>query len=91
MREYITRDYPDDCQSGVNICVFPSFLQDRREVQTATGTFGQPETKLDRNHQDERSESGTRVHELRLQLVPDRRIGAASRLLPQLGRPFLAS
>jgi penicillin-binding protein 1A len=38
----LNRDSPDDCRSGVNIRAFPAFLQDRREVQTATGTLDSP-------------------------------------------------
>jgi hypothetical protein len=36
-------DSPDDSRTGVNIIAFPSSLEDRREVRTATGTLGQPE------------------------------------------------
>jgi hypothetical protein len=32
--------FPDDCRSGVNIRAFPAFLQEGREVRTATGTLG---------------------------------------------------
>jgi hypothetical protein len=31
----LTRDFPDDSQSGLNISAFTAFLQDRGEVQAA--------------------------------------------------------
>ena len=34
------RDSPDESQTGINVRVFPAFLQDRREVLTATSTSG---------------------------------------------------
>src|SRR6266404_8883487 len=39
---------PDDSRTGVNIIAFPSSLEDRREVRTATGTLGQPERVVER-------------------------------------------
>jgi hypothetical protein len=33
---------PDDSQTGVNIRAFPAFLQDSREVRTATSASGSP-------------------------------------------------
>jgi hypothetical protein len=36
------RDFPDDSRSGVNIRVFPAFLQDSREVGTAISASGSP-------------------------------------------------
>jgi len=36
----INRDSPDDSRSGVSICIFPAFLQDSREVRTATSASG---------------------------------------------------
>jgi hypothetical protein len=41
-------DSPDDSRTGVNIIAFPSSLEDRREVRTATGTLGQPERVVER-------------------------------------------
>src|SRR5262249_39721658 len=38
----LIRDSPDESQTGINIRVFPAFLQDRREVLTATSTSGNP-------------------------------------------------
>jgi hypothetical protein len=38
-----SRHSPDDSRTGVNIRAFPVSLEDRREVRTPTGTFGQPE------------------------------------------------
>jgi hypothetical protein len=38
----LSRDSPDDSRSGVNIHVFPAFLQDSREVRTATSASGSP-------------------------------------------------
>jgi hypothetical protein len=38
----LNRDSPDDSRSGVNIRVFPAFLQDSREVRTATSASGSP-------------------------------------------------
>src|SRR5262249_50714203 len=32
------RDSPDESQTGINVRVFPAFLQDRRQVLTATST-----------------------------------------------------
>jgi hypothetical protein len=34
----LTRDSPDESQTGINVRVFPALLQDRREVLTATST-----------------------------------------------------
>src|SRR4029077_2623122 len=31
---------PDDSRAEVNICAFPTFPQDRRELRTAAGTWG---------------------------------------------------
>src|SRR5262249_6513558 len=39
----MSRDSPDESQTGSNDRVFPALLQDRREVRTPTGTLGQPE------------------------------------------------
>ena len=36
----LTRDSPDESQTGINVRVFPALLQDRREVLTATSTSG---------------------------------------------------
>src|SRR5271166_462929 len=36
----INRDSPDDSRAEVNICAFPTFLQDRRELRTAASTWG---------------------------------------------------
>src|SRR5260370_6752205 len=41
-------DSADDSRTGVNIIGFPSSLEDRREVRTATGTLGQPERVVER-------------------------------------------
>ena len=38
----VDRDSPDDARSGVNIRVFPAFLQDSREVRTITSASGSP-------------------------------------------------
>src|SRR5262249_16104699 len=38
----ITRDSPDESQTGINVRVFPALLQDRREVLTATSASGNP-------------------------------------------------
>jgi hypothetical protein len=38
----ISRDSPDESQTGINVRVFPALLQDRREVLTATSTSGNP-------------------------------------------------
>jgi len=35
---FLNRDSPDESQTGINVRVFPAFLQDRREVLTATST-----------------------------------------------------
>jgi hypothetical protein len=43
LRQDLSWDSPDDSRTGVNIIAFPSSLEDRREVRTATGTLGQPE------------------------------------------------
>src|SRR2546430_15146511 len=43
LRQDLSWDSPDDSRTGVNIIAFPSPLEDRREVRTATGTLGQPE------------------------------------------------
>ena len=32
--------FPDDSRAEVNICAFPTFPQDRRELRTAAGTWG---------------------------------------------------
>jgi hypothetical protein len=42
LRQDLSWDSPDDSRTGVNIIAFPSSLEDRREVRTATGTLGQP-------------------------------------------------
>src|SRR5262245_45181373 len=36
--ETLSRDSPDESQTGINVRVFPAFLQDRRQVLTATST-----------------------------------------------------
>src|SRR4249919_279722 len=36
----LDRDSPDDSRGEVNICAFPTFPQDRRELRTAAGTWG---------------------------------------------------
>ena len=36
----IFRDSPDDSRADMNICAFPTFPQDRRELRTAAGTWG---------------------------------------------------
>jgi hypothetical protein len=36
----LDRDSPDDSRAEVNICAFPTFPQDRRELRTAAGTWG---------------------------------------------------
>ena len=38
----LSRDSPDESQTGINVRVFPALLQDRREVLTATSTSGSP-------------------------------------------------
>jgi hypothetical protein len=38
----LSRDSPDESQTGINVRVFPALLQDRREVLTATSTSGDP-------------------------------------------------
>src|SRR5215813_798329 len=38
----LSRDSPDESQTGINVRVFPALLQDRREVLTATSTSGNP-------------------------------------------------
>jgi hypothetical protein len=38
----LIRDSPYDSQTGVNIRAFPAFLQDSREVRTATSASGSP-------------------------------------------------
>src|ERR1039458_3104822 len=38
----LSRDSPDESQTGVNIRAFPAFPQDSREVRTATGASGSP-------------------------------------------------
>src|SRR5262249_23530758 len=38
----MSRDPPDESQTGINVRVFPALLQDRREVLTATSTSGNP-------------------------------------------------
>jgi hypothetical protein len=43
LRQDLSWDSPDDSRTGVNIIAFPSSLEDRRKVRTATGTLGQPE------------------------------------------------
>jgi hypothetical protein len=43
LRQDLSWDSPDDFRTGANIIAFPSSLEDRREVRTATGTLGQPE------------------------------------------------
>src|SRR6266404_602990 len=45
LRQDLSWDSPDDSRTGVNIIAFPSSLEDRREVRTATGTLGQPERR----------------------------------------------
>jgi hypothetical protein len=40
--ESLNRDSPDESQIGINVRVFPTLLQDRREVLTATSTSGNP-------------------------------------------------
>jgi hypothetical protein len=42
IHELLTRDSPDESQTGINVRVFPALLQDRREVLTATSTSGNP-------------------------------------------------
>src|SRR6266446_9074665 len=37
LRQDLGWDSPDDSRTGVNIIAFPSSLEDRREVRTATG------------------------------------------------------
>jgi len=37
LRQDLSWDSPDDSRTGVNIIAFPSSLEDRREVRTATG------------------------------------------------------
>ena len=37
-----SRNSPDESQTSINVRVFPALLQDRREVQTATSTSGNP-------------------------------------------------
>jgi hypothetical protein len=39
LRQDLSWDSPDDSRTGVNIIAFPSSLEDRREVRTATGTL----------------------------------------------------
>jgi hypothetical protein len=41
LRLDLSWDSPDDSRTGVNIIAFPSSLEDRRKVRTATGTLGQ--------------------------------------------------
>src|SRR6266446_7839366 len=48
LRQDLSWDSPDDSRTGVNIIAFPSSLEDRREVRTATGTLGQPERVVER-------------------------------------------
>jgi hypothetical protein len=36
----LVRDSPDDSRAEVNICAFPTFPQDKRELRTAAGTWG---------------------------------------------------
>src|SRR5215510_2489423 len=36
----LNRDSPDASRAEVNICAFPTFPQDRRELRTAAGTWG---------------------------------------------------
>ena len=36
----LVRDSPHDSRAEVNICAFPTFPQDRRELRTAAGTWG---------------------------------------------------
>jgi hypothetical protein len=38
----VNRDSPDEPQTGINVPVFPTLLQDRREVLTAISTSGNP-------------------------------------------------
>jgi|SRR5215471_14837741 hypothetical protein len=38
----LSRDSPDESQTGINVRVFPALLQDRGEVLTATSTSGNP-------------------------------------------------
>ena len=38
----LSRDSPDESQTSINVRVFPTLLQDRREVLTATSTSGNP-------------------------------------------------
>jgi len=38
----LSRDSPDESQTGINVRVFSALLQDRREVLTATSTSGNP-------------------------------------------------
>ena len=38
----LSRDSPDESQTSINVRVFPTLLQDRREVLTATSTSGKP-------------------------------------------------
>jgi hypothetical protein len=38
----LTRDSPDESQTGINVRVSPALLQDSREVLTATSTSGNP-------------------------------------------------
>src|SRR5258708_26341095 len=48
LRQDLSWDSLDDSRTGVNIIAFPSSLEDRREVRTATGTLGQPERVVER-------------------------------------------
>src|SRR5258707_4421325 len=48
LRQDLSWDSVDDSGTGVNIIAFPSSLEDRREVRTATGTLGQPERVVER-------------------------------------------
>src|SRR6266576_748572 len=38
----LSRDSPDESQTGINVRVFPALLQERREVLTATSTSRNP-------------------------------------------------
>ncbi len=40
--EIITRDSPDESQTGINVRVFPALLQDGREMWLATSSSGSP-------------------------------------------------
>src|SRR6266446_10509423 len=42
LRQDLSWDSSDDSRTGVNIIAFPSSLEDRREVPTATRTLGSP-------------------------------------------------